>query len=114
MYANWGVSSEAVLDVLRRSPRQARFVPELASALRRSGVDPGALEPALQDLEVAGQVIVRDHTFADPHIEGTDLRVVGLVAADAAGGDPQARAIDNIEGTWEQWLTAYLANHRCT
>jgi len=106
------VTPEAVLEVLRRSPRQARFVPELRAALR--SLDPSALESALADLEARGEVLVRDHTFADPHIEGTDLRVVGLVAADESGADPQARAIDNIERTWDHWLTGYLANHRCT
>jgi hypothetical protein len=108
------MTSEAVLDLLRRSPRHARFVPEVQAALRRSGVDPGELEPALADLEAAGQVIVRDHSFADPHVEGTDLRVVGLVAAEDRGQDPQAEAIANIERTWDAWLTGYLANHRCT
>jgi hypothetical protein len=108
------VTTEAVLDVLRRSPRRARFVPELQAALRRSGSDPGELEPVLADLEAAGQVIVRDHSFADPHVEGTDLRVVGLVAPEPHGEDPQAEAINNIERTWDAWLTQYLANHRCT
>ena len=103
-----------MLDVLRRSPRHARFVPELQAALRRSGADPRQLEPALADLEAAGQVIVRDHSFADPHVEGTDLRVVGLVASEDGGQDPQAEAIANIERTWDAWLTQYLANHRCT
>jgi hypothetical protein len=108
------VDGQAVLDVLRRSPRRARFVPEIQAALRRSGADPGQLEPALVELEAAGQVIVRDHTFADPHIEGTDLRVVALVASEAPDQDPQAQAITNIERTWDAWLTQYLANHRCT
>jgi hypothetical protein len=107
------VTTEAVLDVLRRSPRRARFVPELEAALRRAGAEPGELEPALADLEAAGQVIVRDHSFADPHVEGTDLRVVGLVPEDTPE-DPQAEAINNIERTWDAWLTQYLANHRCT
>jgi hypothetical protein len=105
------VTTEAVLDVLRRSPRRARFVPEVRAALRP--VDPQALETALVELEAAGQVIVRDHSFADPHVEGTDLRVVGLVPEDTPE-DPQAEAINNIERTWDAWLTQYLANHRCT
>ena len=106
------MTTEAVLDVLRRSPRQARFVPELRAALRP--VSPSALEAALADLESAGQVIVRDHSFSDPHVEGTDLRLVGLVASAQPGDDPQATAITNIERTWDDWLTSYLANHRCT
>ena len=106
------MTTEAVLDVLRRSPRQARFVPELRAALR--AIEPSALETALVQLEAAGQVIVRDHTFADPHTEGTDLRIVALVASADPAQDPQATAILNIERTWDQWLTAYLANHRCT
>ena len=106
------MTTEAVLDVLRRSPRRARFVPEIRASLRP--VDPQALETALVELEAAGQVIVRDHSFADPHVEGTDLRVVGLVASSDGGDDPQAEAIANIEGTWDAWLTQYLANHRCT
>jgi hypothetical protein len=105
------LDAQAVLDVLRRSPRQARFVPELQAALRP--LAPTALESALVDLEAAGQVIVRDHTFSDPHVEGTDLRVVGLVAS-SSDADPQAAAIDNIERTWEHWLNQYLANHRCS
>ena len=106
------MNTQAVLDILRQSPRQARFVPELRAALRP--VEPSALETALVQLEAAGQVIVRDHSFADPHVEGTDLRVVGLVAPEARGEDPQAAAIANIERTWESWLNQYLANHRCT
>ena len=111
------VSTEAVLSILRASPRRARFVPEIQAALRRSGGlnhDPRQLEAALADLEAAGQVIVRDHSFADPHVEGTDLRVVGLVASAQPGDDPQATAITNIERTWDDWLSAYLANHRCS
>jgi hypothetical protein len=106
-----------VLSILRASPRRARFVPEIQAALRRSGGlnhDPRQLEAALADLEAAGQVIVRDHSFADPHTEGTDLRVVGLVPEHATDGvDPQAAAIANIERTWDDWLNAYLASHRC-
>jgi hypothetical protein len=105
------VTPQAVVEVLRRSPRQARFVPELRAALRPAS--PSLLETALLELEAAGQVIVRDHSFADPHVEGTDLRVVGLVSS-ASDDDPQAAAIANIERTWENWLNAYLANHRCT
>ena len=101
-----------MVEVLRRSPRHARFVPELHASLRP--VDAASLDAALAELEAEGQVIVRDHSFADPHVEGTDLRVVGLVAAEARGEDPQAEAIANIERTWEAWLTQYLANHRCT
>ena len=108
------LDTQAVVDVLRRSPGHARFVPELEAALRRAGSDPRQLEPALAELEAAGQVIVRDHTFADPHVEGTDLRVVGLVAAEDRDADPQAEAIANIERAWEHWLNQYLANHRCT
>ena len=108
------MTTEAVLEVLRRSPRRVRFVPEIQAALRRSGADPRQVEPVLADLEAAGQVIVRDHSFSDPHVEGTDLRVVGLVAVDDPTADPQAQAIANIERTWDAWLTAYLANHRCT
>ena len=106
------MNHQAVLDILRRSPRQARFVPELQASLRPT--DPQAVESALAELEAAGQVIVRDHSFADPHTEGTDLRVVALVSSDASAEDPQATAIANLERTWEAWLTQYLANHRCT
>jgi hypothetical protein len=105
------MTDEAVLEVLRRSPRRARFVPEIRAALRP--VDPQLLDATLAELEAAGQVIVRDHSFADPHVEGTDLRVVGLVPEDTPE-DPQAEAIANIERTWDAWLTQYLANHRCT
>jgi hypothetical protein len=102
-----------VLDILRASPRRARFVPEIQAVLRRSGLsDPAALESALLELEAAGQVIVRDHYCADPHTAGTDLRVVALVPEDGPD-DPQASAIAAIERTWDHWLSQYFANHRC-
>jgi hypothetical protein len=104
------VNTQAVLNILGSSPRRARFVPELQVALRP--FEPEALETALVELEATGKVIVRDHYCADPHTQGTDLRVVALVPDDAAG-DPQATAIAAIDRTWDAWLREYFANHRC-
>ena len=105
----------AVVEVLGRRARKARFVPEVVSVLRRTAsVGPEQVEQALADLESAGRVIVRDHFCADPHMQGSDLRIVGLVEAGPQGEDPQSRAIADIEATWGQWLSEYLANHRCS
>jgi len=98
--------ARSVLDVLAASPRRARFVPEIAAALRRQGQPASDLEPALSELEASGQVLIRDHYCADPHVDGTDLRVVALL-------DTPEQAIANIERVWDSWLTDYFANHRC-
>jgi hypothetical protein len=99
-------SAASVLDVLAASPRRARFVPEVAAALRRSGSSVADLETVLTRLEADGQVLIRDHYCADPHTQGTDLRVVALL-------DSPEQAIANIDRTWESWLADYFANHRC-
>jgi hypothetical protein len=109
------VASEgrAVVELLGRRPGRGRFVSELAAALRRT--HPGAdLEGILAELEAAGTVIVRDHHCADPHLEGVDLRIAALVVDRGDGVDAQARAVAEIEATWERWLGEYLATHRCT
>jgi hypothetical protein len=94
-----------VVDVLRRRPPHARFVPELA---RQLSVDAAVLEEALSALETSGRVLVREQYCPDPHVVGTDLRIVALI-----DGDP-ATAVSAIESTWQRWLGEYLANHRCT
>jgi hypothetical protein len=98
-----------VVEVLSRRQPHARFVPELSRQLR---VEPGELETALIELEASGRALVREQYCPDPHLEGSDLRIVALV--DAAHGDAVAAAVDSIDRVWQRWLGEYLANHRCT
>jgi hypothetical protein len=78
-----------IVQVLGRGTRKARFVPEVSHQV--AGVSP-----------------------ADPHLVGTDLRIVGLIQdAPPQSEDPLARAVADIEATWNRWLGDYLANHRC-
>ena len=102
------VASRLVELLARRRPR-ARFVPELT---RQLSVEQHELEAALTELEANGRILVRQQYCPDPHLEGTDLRIVALV--DGSHGDAVAGAIDSIDRTWQRWLGEYLANHRCT
>lgn len=103
----------AVLEALRARSGAARFVREVHAALGLPEIEGADLERALGELEADGAVIVRDHPCADPHLAGTDLRIVALVEADS-GGDAQRQAIEAIDQTWQQWLGEYLASHRCS
>lgn len=101
---------EQILGLLARGRRPARFVSELRHQLGA----PTDLDAALAELEHAGQVLVREQFCGDPHLEGTDLRIVALVQPGADGQDGISHAIDAIDTTWQRWLAEYLANHRCS
>ena len=102
----------AVLDALRARSGTARFVREVHAALGLPESEGADVERALGDLEADGAVIVLDYPCADPHLAGTDLRIVALVEP---GGktDARLRAMEGIERTWQRWLGDYLATHRC-
>lgn len=98
-------------EVLSVLSRRARFVAELA---RMVHVDPTELEAALREMEANGTVLVREQYCADPHLEGTDLRIAASVRKVSDGVDPVAHAIADIDAVWQHWLGEYLANHRCS
>ncbi len=97
--------------LLKALNRRARFVPELARLVH---ADPAELEETLRELEADGDVLVRERYCADPHMLGSDLRIVARVQAPSDGVDPVGVAIAQIDATWQRWLGEYLANHRCT
>ena len=103
---------DAIVALLRRNGGKARFVADLNSALVASQGAGAVINDALAGLERDGAVIVREHFCADPHLAGSDLRVVAIVEG-GGGEDPQLSAIRRIDETWNEWLTEYLANHRC-
>jgi hypothetical protein len=104
----------SVVELLGRKPRHAVFVSELSMALqRRHGAQKQDIERAVSDLESQWAVMVRDNYCADPHVDGADLRVIGLVERDR-GDEGQLEAIRQVEATWQEWLTEYMANHRCS
>ena len=104
---------QTVLACLRQQEGRALFVTELTTALRRAhGVSASDIERALAALEANWSVVIRDHYCADPHVVGTDLRIVALVEP-GAGDDGQMQAIREVEATWHEWLAEYMANHRC-
>jgi len=107
----------AIVEILERAPRRARFVTELAQQLQRANLGAASLESELGKLEASGRVLVREQFCADPHLEDTDLRIVALVWTAPGGAtpvdDPQARAVGDIEAVWDRWLADYLSNHRC-
>ena len=105
-------AKEAVVDALRHRAKKARFITELAAALKRSRIGMEQMEQALAELQAEGVVMIRDHFCADPHLEGVDLRIATL-AESADGADPQVSAIRQIDNAWDKWLADYLANHRC-
>jgi hypothetical protein len=103
---------DAVVAVLRQHAQKARFMTEVAAALRRFNVGKDDMELALGELRAEGAVIVRDNFCADPHLANVDLRVAALVD-EAAGADAHAAALREIDMAWNKWLGEYLANHRC-
>ena len=102
-----------VLRTLESRGKKARFVTELSAGLARAALGAETLERVLAELATEGIIMVRDHFCADPHLAGVDLRVAALVQSDA-GADAQMSAIRAIDQAWNNWLTEYLANHRCT
>jgi hypothetical protein len=105
-------AKKAVVEVLRNRSKKARFMTEVAAALRRFNVSKVELEQALSELQNDGVVIVRDNFCADPHLANVDLRVAALVD-EASGADAHASALHEIDLAWNKWLGEYLANHRC-
>jgi hypothetical protein len=91
----------------------ALFVSDLRRRFSASANVADQLDAALSRLESAGSVLVRDHYCGDPHLEGEDLRVAGLVEQ-VDGEDPLDRCVRAIEAVWTDWLAEYLANHRCS
>ena len=105
-------ATKAIMDLLRSQSRKACFITEMRAFLDSANIDAEQIERTLSDLQAQGAVIIRDHYCADPHLDGIDLRIVGLID-DGEGEEPQLRAIREIDKAWDQWLTSYLANHRC-
>jgi hypothetical protein len=105
-------AKKAILDALGNRSKKARFMTEVAAAVRRVHIDKDEMERALADLQVEGAVIVRDNFCADPHLADVDLRVAALVDR-ASGADAQTAALREIDLAWNKWLVEYLANHRC-
>jgi hypothetical protein len=103
---------QAIIDLLSGRNRTARFMTELYAALKRGQISKEAADRALVELEAAGEIMIRDHFCADPHLAGVDLRVIARVEK-LAGHDPQMGAIQAIDEAWNKWLSEYLANHRC-
>ena len=80
---------------------------------RAHGVSASDVERAIAALEADWSVVIRDHYCADPHVVGTDLRIVVLVEPQA-GDDGLMQAIREVEATWHEWLTEDMVNHRCS
>ncbi len=103
---------KALADFLRSRSKKARFVTELYAAMGRLKIDTQQTEQALAELESEGAVMMRDHFCADPHLAGVDLRIVAWVESNDST-DAQLSAIRTIDEAWNNWLSEYLANHRC-
>jgi hypothetical protein len=102
----------AIVELLGRGAKRARFMTEIVAGLRRLRVGKDELERALSELEAAGKIVLRDHYCADPHLADVDLRVAALLDQ-SAGAEAHAAALHEIDLTWNKWLGEYLANHRC-
>lgn len=101
-----------IIGQLSGRNKKARFMTELYAALKRHEIEKEDGDRVLAELEAKGEVMIRDHFCADPHLAGVDLRVVALVES-VDGNDPQMSAIQIIDEAWNKWLSEYLANHRC-
>jgi hypothetical protein len=99
---------EIIATLRGRGP--AMFVSDLSTLVSQRR---DQIETVLAQLESQGAVLVRDHYCPDPHLEGEDLRVVGLIDA-PDGVDGVARCVETLEETWSAWLASYLAEHRCS
>lgn len=104
-------AQEKVVNALRAARRQALSVTELAARLRGEQVDVRRLDAALAALERDGRVAVLAHPAPDVHLEGTDLRTVGL--ADDASSAARERARRAADAHWEDVIRTFLASHRC-
>src|SRR5258706_6695901 len=101
----------AVVEMLGRGAKRARFMTEIVAGLRRLRVGKDELERALGELEAAGTIVLRDNYCADPHLAEVDLRVAALLDQ-SAGADAHASGLHEIDLAWNKWLGAYLPNHR--
>jgi hypothetical protein len=106
-------AKKAIFELLESRAKKACFISEVRAWLQGSHISAEQIEPALSALEAEGAVLIRDHFCADPHLEGIDLRIVAPIDK-AESTDPELTAIRKIDKAWDQWLTAYLANHRCS
>lgn len=103
--------AEALLAVLTAAPRQALPVTRLAALVRAAGLDAGRLAGALAALADGGRIAVLDPPPPDPHLAGTDLRVVAAVGGPA--GDDPAGAHQRARQCWDEILRGFLTAHRC-
>jgi hypothetical protein len=101
-----------ITGLLSGRNKKAWFMTELYAALKRHEIDKENADRVLAELEAKGEVMIRDHFCADPHLAGVDLRAAALVES-IDGKDPQISAIRIIDEAWNKWLSDYLANHRC-
>jgi hypothetical protein len=107
---NRGVLAAAIVDLLRSGRHGVRFVAEMEdTVLSLTSCRHEDFERELSELEGAGGLIVRPQYCADPHMQGTDLRLAAIV--DDQDADT---ALGCIQTVWQDWLKGYLANHRCT
>ncbi len=86
------------------------FVSDLALRL---SAEPTELDAVLGELEAQGAVLMREFYWPDPHLQGEDLRIVGLIDA-PDGIDGIGRCVQSLEATWSAWLASFLAEHRCS
>ncbi len=103
-----GDSAEAIVEYVERQGGGC-FVSEIRAALLASAE---RLEVELTHLDAAGRVVVRHHFCADPHFENDDLRTIALV--EAGNEEPFASAEASCERLWQEWMTNFLASHRCS
>ena len=106
-------AKKAVFELLENRAKKACFISEVRALLQGPRFGADEVERALSDLEAEGAVIIRDHFCADPHLEGIDLRIVAPINK-GESTSPEMSAIHEIDKTWDQWLAAYLADHRCS
>jgi len=99
------------LALLTEGEHGARFVSDLE---RKGRLPKREVEQELAALEGEGKLLVREYYSADPHLEGVDLRIAGVVRASAKEADAISSCIEAIDATWQEWITSYLADHRCS
>jgi hypothetical protein len=96
-----------VLDALAQGERRALFVDELRATLGRDAA-PADVDAALRDLADEGAICIIDHAPPDTHLQGADLRIAAIVAADYSA------SLASAEDHWRSWLAQFLAEHRCS
>ncbi|NJP45321.1 hypothetical protein [Actinacidiphila epipremni] len=103
--------ADALLTALASAPRRALPATRLAALVRPVGLDAGRFAGALAALAGAGRVAVLEPPPPDPHLAGTDLRVVA--AASGTDGAAAADAYLRARQCWDDTLRGILAAHRC-